>query len=239
MLKERIVAWLKRELQQARAEGFVVGLSGGVDSSTVAALCLQAAPGRVLGIILPCESAGGDAEDARRVAAHFGLPVEFLDLIPVYRAFLKILPEGTPIARANLKPRLRMSALYFFANSKNYLVAGTGNKSELFMGYFTKYGDGGVDLLPLGDLLKSEVRALAKVLGVPQDIVEKPPSAGLWPGQTDEGEMGISYAELDRLLEDGQVPPGTQPEKRELVRSSIEKSNHKRNLPKVFLKESR
>ena len=104
---------------------------------------------------------------------------------------------------ANVKPRLRMATLYFVANSLNYLVAGTGNRSELTIGYFTKYGDGGVDLLPIGSLLKSEVRKLARELGVPQPIIDKPPSAGLWVGQTDEEEMGFSYADLERYLTDG------------------------------------
>ena len=104
------------------------------------------------------------------------------------------------MAYANLKPRLRMCALYYFAQKLNYLVAGTGNKSELVVGYFTKYGDGGVDILPLVGLLKTEVRQLAKELKIPREIIEKTPSAGLWHGQTDEGEMGITYEELDRII---------------------------------------
>src|SRR6185369_6674237 len=104
---------------------------------------------------------------------------------------------------SNVKPRLRMAALYFVANSLNYLVAGTGNRSELTIGYFTKHGDGGVDILPIAGLLKSEVLAMARELGVPAEIVDKAPSAGLWQGQTDEAEMGFSYADLERYLSDG------------------------------------
>jgi NAD+ synthase len=109
--------------------------------------------------------------------------------------------NGSELAKANLKPRLRMASLYFVANTMNYLVAGTGNRSELLVGYFTKYGDGGVDLLPLGGLVKSEVRRLARELGVPERIITKPPSAGLWDGQTDETEMGFTYEALELYLD--------------------------------------
>ena len=130
---------------------------------------------------------------------------------------------------ANVKPRLRMASLYFLANSLNYLVAGTGNRSELTLGYFTKYGDGGVDLLPIGMLLKSQVRVLARELGVPPRIVEKAPSAGLWLGQTDEHEMGFSYDDLERYLITGteSVAPATAIRIERLVRAS----DHKRTLP--------
>jgi NAD+ synthase len=133
------------------------------------------------------------------------------------------------LPQANLKPRLRMACLYYAANTLNYLVAGTGNRSELTIGYYTKYGDGGVDLLPIGHLLKSDVRALAADLGVPQPIIDKPPSAGLWPGQTDEDDMGFSYAQLERYLEEGPqgVPPATALRIERLVR----RTDHKRALP--------
>jgi NAD+ synthase len=132
---------------------------------------------------------------------------------------------------ANIKPRLRMATLYFFANSLNYLVAGTGNRSEIAIGYFTKYGDGGCDLLPIGHLAKSEVRTLARELNVPQAIIDRTPSAGLWLGQTDEEEMGFTYAELERYLEDGPqgVPPALAMRIERLTRSS----EHKRQLPPI------
>jgi NAD+ synthase len=132
---------------------------------------------------------------------------------------------------ANVKPRLRMTSLYFFANSLNYFVAGTGNRSEITLGYFTKYGDGGVDLLPIGHLLKSEVRALARELGVPNPVIEKAPTAGLWMGQTDEGEMGFSYEDLERYLVEGApaVPETVAKRIEELRRTS----EHKRALPPI------
>jgi NAD+ synthase len=130
---------------------------------------------------------------------------------------------------ANMKPRLRMTTLYFFANSLNYLVPGTGNRSELAIGYFTKYGDGGADLLPIGGLVKSEVRALALDLNVPSAIIERTPSAGLWIGQTDEDEMGFTYANLERYLDDG--PQGVSPALAMRIERLARSSEHKRALP--------
>ena len=130
---------------------------------------------------------------------------------------------------ANVKPRLRMSTLYFVANSLNYLVAGTGNRSELTIGYFTKYGDGGVDLLPLGQLTKSEVLAMARDLEVPESIIDKTPSAGLWAGQTDEEEMGFTYADLERYLQKG--PDGVAPALAMRVERLVRATDHKRSGP--------
>ncbi|MFN3966799.1 MAG: NAD(+) synthase, partial [Endomicrobiia bacterium] len=129
------------------------------------------------------------------------------------------------IARGNLKPRLRMLVLYYFANKLNYLVAGTGNKSEIMMGYFTKYGDGGVDILPIGDLLKKDVIQLARKLEIPERIINKKPSAGLWPGQTDEEEMGITYKKLDKILE--------SKSKNSKIENIIKKTEHKRKPPEI------
>ncbi len=132
---------------------------------------------------------------------------------------------------ANVKPRLRMSALYFIANSLNYLVVGTGNRSELTLGYFTKYGDGGVDLLPIGGLLKSEVRALGRELGVPDRVIDKPPTAGLWVGQTDEAEMGFSYDTLEAYVTKG--PSAVDKAVAERIERLRKVSDHKRALPPV------
>jgi NAD+ synthase len=199
-LANYISAWIKEKVREAGAEGIVLGLSGGVDSALTAALAKKALGDKVLGLLMPCHSDPTDLEHGKLVAERFGLETTYVDLGPVFDRLRASLPRGDDMAVANLKPRLRMTTLYYFANSRNYLVAGTGNKSELTIGYSTKYGDGGVDILPLGDLLKSQVRELARELGVPQEIIAKPPSAGLWPGQTDEGEMGITYDELDRTI---------------------------------------
>jgi len=199
-LAHYISAWIKEKVEEAGAEGVVVGLSGGVDSSLTAVLARKALGDKVLGLLMPCHSNPTDLEHARLVAARFGIETEYVDLGPVFDSLIASLPQGNDIAVANLKPRLRMATLYYFANSRNYLVAGTGNKSEIKVGYFTKFGDGGVDILPLGDLLKTQVRELARELGIPEEIIAKPPSAGLWAGQTDEGEMGITYDELDSII---------------------------------------
>lgn len=217
---DRIAAWMRDRLAETTARGFVVGLSGGVDSAVVSRLAqLAAGDDNVTAVLMPCHSDPKDEADARLVADHFKLRSVRIDLGPTYDALVAALrgaaadlgppSEGTHddirarLPLANVKPRLRMASLYFVANTQNGLVAGTGNRSELAIGYFTKYGDGGVDLLPIGHLLKEQVRALARDLGVPAAIIDKAPSAGLWIGQTDEGEMGFSYAELEQYVTAG------------------------------------
>jgi NAD+ synthase len=244
-----IAEWMKARVTAAGSRGIVVGLSGGIDSAVVVGLAALAMPGHVVGVMLPCHSDPRDEEDARLAADHFKVPALRVDLAPAYdrllldlRTAVAHLPEGQrpvlvhdepdPKQRvpvANLKPRLRMTSLYFVANSLNYLVAGTGNRSELTIGYFTKYGDGGVDLLPIGKLLKSDVRAMATALGVPQPIIDKPPSAGLWEGQTDESEMGFTYAELERYLTEG--PDTVSPALGLRIERLQRASDHKRALP--------
>lgn len=229
-LVEQISGWIAEQVRGAKAEGIVLGLSGGVDSAVTAALAKKALGDKVLGVHMPCHSDPTDLEHARLLADKFDIETEYVDLSPVFDSLMASLPKGSDLAAANLKPRLRMATLYYFANSRNYLVAGTGNKSELTVGYFTKYGDGGADILPLGDLLKSQVRELARELGVPEEIIAKPPSAGLWAGQTDEGEMGITYDELDRTIaaiEKGDTS-GCDESVLEQVRAMRAASEHKR-----------
>lgn len=244
-----IADWLAQQMTVAGARGLVVGLSGGLDSAVVARLCQIAAPGKVVGVIMPCHSDPADERDARALAARLDIPVIRIDLAPSYdhllgdlkAALVDVPPDQMPIATAqsagpegrasfsNVKPRLRMATLYFVANSLNYLVAGTGNRSELTVGYFTKHGDGGVDLLPLGGLLKSEVLALARALDVPESIIEKPPAAGLWPGQSDEAEMGFKYADLEKYLTVG--PDAVSPALAMRIERLIRSSDHKRAMP--------
>lgn len=236
-LAERIAAWIRERVEEAQASGVAVGLSGGVDSSLVAVLARRAMGDRMLALVMPCHSLPTDEEYARLVTDHFGIPTHRVDLTPVYDSFLAQVPAGSELARANLKPRLRMLTLYYFANSLGYLVAGTGNKSELWAGYFTKYGDGGVDILPLGGLLKGQVRELAREVGIAEVIIHRPPSAGLWAGQTDEGEMGLTYEELDRTiaaLERGHAAP-EDPAVVAKVRSMYESTHHKRSPPPIFV----
>ena len=244
-----IVDWLRARMTAAAAKGLVVGLSGGVDSAVVVRLCQLAAPGQTIGLIMPCASDPQDEVDARLVADRFDIPAVRVDLDRAYEAMvdevrsaLDALPpevtastgaaaDSARVPLANIRPRLRMATLYFFANSLNYLVAGTGNRSELTIGYFTKYGDGGADVLPVGHLLKSRVKSVARQLGIPAEIVDKPPSAGLWVGQTDEAEMGFSYADLESYLANG--PEGVSPALALRLERMIRATEHKRELPPV------
>ncbi|MBN2459176.1 NAD(+) synthase [Candidatus Woesearchaeota archaeon] len=239
--EKHIVAWIRKQAQDAGCKGVVVGLSGGIDSAVVGALCKKAFPDNTLGVILPCMSNPDDRKHAEMVAKKFNIPIEIVDIEPAFKAMAKALTgkehdkeKHKGIEFANIKPRLRMTALYHFANKHNYLVAGTDNKSEAMIGYFTKYGDGGVDILPITSLFKRDVRKLAKHLGVPDEIITKHPSAGLWDGQTDEGEMGITYDELDEILhriDTGKSLERIDHAKVEKVKMMIEKSEHKRQLP--------
>lgn len=218
------------------AKGIVLGLSGGIDSCVVAALAKEAVgKAKVLGLYMPCHSQPQDLADARIIARKLGIKTKLVDLTRAYDTLLKILPSAGNMPKANLRPRLRMLTLYYFANKFNHMVSGTGNRSELMAGYFTKYGDGGVDILPIASLLKRDVRKLAKELGIPQHIIAKPPTAGLWPGQTDEGEMGITYDTLDDILQRfadkrKQVAPRKLVNK---VKMMIDRSEHKRQGPKI------
>jgi len=235
MLAEHLTAWIHDEVTASGGAGTVFGLSGGIDSAVVAALAKRAFPHHTLGVVMPCHSAPQDAEDAMLVAHHFGIPTSTVDLGGVYDTLLAQLAACcsdmgmSRMTDANIKPRLRMTALYAFANQLGYRVLGTGNRAELTIGYFTKHGDGGCDLLPLGSLVKSEVRGLARELGVPAAVIDKPPSAGLWAGQTDEGEMGLTYEELDAYLLTGEAPAAVKTR----VDAMNAASGHKRALPRI------
>lgn len=230
---ERLVAWIAAEIQRSGARGGLVGLSGGLDSATVAMLLRRAVPDAALGVLMPCHSDPSDLADGVLAGETAGIPTVRVDLDAAYDALITALdPDGTApeMVRANVKPRLRMATLYFEAARRGFLVVGTGNRTELELGYFTKYGDGGVDLLPLGGLWKSEVRQLARSLGVPERILEKAPSAGLWAGQTDESEMELTYEEADRFLATGDGPERVRG-RAEMLR---ERSRHKLAAPPIF-----
>jgi NAD+ synthase len=231
---DKIATWLRDYATTAGTRGYVVGLSGGIDSACTAVLCQRAMGDHILGVLMPCNSTPEDAELARLLADTFGIRTVTVALDQAYDALVAQLPPGTSrLARANIKPRLRMSALYALAQTHGYLVAGTGNRSELIVGYFTKYGDGGVDVEPLGKLYKVQVRQLARELGIPQPIIDRPPSAGLWEGQTDEEEMGITYDDLDTTLvaiESGETRD-LDPALLARVRQMIANSAHKRSVP--------
>lgn len=236
-----LVQWLSDRKEEAGMRGLLVGVSGGIDSAVVAALIKQAAGDNALGLILPCHSSSEDLEDARLVCRSIGLPNQEFDLSPAHE---KIFPEiilhlpGNPpigndnrrIADANLRARLRMGALYTAANALGCLVVGTDNAAEVYTGYFTKYGDGGVDILPLSQFTKSEVRTLGTMLGVPEKIIKKAPTAGLWSGQTDEAEMGVTYQQIDDHLEGKNI----EEKARQRIEHLHRISEHKRVLPPVY-----
>jgi NAD+ synthase len=231
---DNLVEWLRSEVTAAGCRGVVFGLSGGIDSATVAVLARRAFRDDHLAVIMPIDSDPRDREDALLVVEKFKLHHHEVDLSPVFKAFAGTLAAdpaaaGRDLPLANIKPRLRMATLYFFAGRRDYLVAGTGNRTELTLGYFTKYGDGGVDLLPLGHLVKHEVRELAVHLSVPESIVQKPPSAGMWRGQTDEDELGFSYDDLDRYLVGGEASEALATRVEELRH----KNAHKLRIPKM------
>ena len=232
-LVQKLCVWMEDKVIEAKAKGIVFGLSGGLDSAVVAALSIRIFPQNTLAIIIPCHSLEADINDALDFIDKFNIPCKIINLSKVYDSLIHLLndkekEESFKLAEANIKPRLRMTTLYYFANELNYLVVGTGNKSELMIGYFTKYGDGGVDILPLGNLVKSQVRELAKHLGIPKKIINKPPSAGLWEGQTDEKEIGISYEQLDKYLRTGRSSNKIIEKK---IQDKITKSAHKRTTP--------
>jgi NAD+ synthase len=246
-VSDTIAGWLRERVRAAGSQGLVFGLSGGIDSAVVARLCQLAVPAACVGVIMPCHSNPQDEADARLVAEHFGIPVLRVPLETPFDALTTTVdnafddvptlrPHATDdlkakVPRANVKPRLRMATLYFVANRLNYLVAGTGNRSEVTIGYFTKYGDGGVDLAPIARLVKREVWDLARELGVPTRVIEKAPSAGLWMGQTDESEMGFTYAELETFINEG--PSAVAPKTAERIQHLVKISEHKRALPPV------
>ncbi len=234
-LAEKLVSWIRDKVLAAGCKGVVLGVSGGLDSSVAAVLCYRAFPQNMLGVIMPCYSRQEDMEHALAVADKFSIPISTVVLDAAFDALLKVLPDDkidpdvSRLAKANLKARLRMLTLYYFANQLKYMVVGAGNRSELSVGYSTKYGDAGVDILPLGNMVKGEIRELARFLGIPQPIINKPPSAGLWEGQTDEGELGLSYDKLDRYLVTGEASE----ELKKRIESMIAASEHKHQPPPV------
>lgn len=231
----QLIDWIQNSVLNMGCKGVVLGMSGGIDSSVVAVLCKYAFPDNILGIIMPCHSNDIDREHAQNLADKFTIPVKTVGLDEVYNTFKKaVFFNGKDLdriksAESNIKPRLRMVTLYYYANLFNYTVVGATNRSELEVGYFTKYGDGGVDIMPIAMLVKMQVQQLAVYLGIPPEILNKAPSAGLWDGQTDEEEMGLLYEELDRYILTGEGSTA--------VKARIDilsgKNRHKKSLPIV------
>lgn len=228
-----IESWLEQKVSEAGASGGIVGLSGGIDSAVVSVLLQRVFKNKMLAVMMPCHSQEQDRQHAMIMVEQFGMPYLTIDLGTPYDAFFAKLDNTdipiTELASANIKPRLRMMTLYLLAQSLNYLVCGTSNKAELTVGYFTKHGDSGSDILPIGDLRKEEVSEVASYLNIPDTIIKKPPSAGLWPGQTDEKEMGLTYRDIDSFLCSDPIPESV----RKKIEDKMNKSEHKRQMPPV------
>lgn len=230
---EEVVKFLQDEVKKANAKGLIVGLSGGIDSAVVALLIKKAFPNNYLTLVMPCFSPQIDLDYAEKLVQKHHLKSEVVNLDDALVTFKKALekdikPEKSKIVLGNLKARLRMNTLYAYAQNHDYLVVGTDNADEWHIGYFTKYGDGGVDLLPIVQLLKQDVFAAAKILGVNDEILVRTPTASLWEGQTDEQEMQFSYHELDQYLlgNTRQISQKVQSRIKELHKAT----EHKRNL---------
>jgi NAD+ synthase len=243
-ISTRIKTFISQRVNEAGADGITLGLSGGVDSTVVAHLSAMALPKRkVLGLILPdsATTPRADVRDAEDTARSLGIETRFIEMSTIRGEFMKHLETGS-LAEGNLRARIRMCLLYYHANISNRIVLGTGDRSEILIGYYTKYGDGGVDVLPIGGLYKSQVRMLAKAIEVPDRIADKPSSPHLWSGQTAEGELGLSYEVIDpvlHLLFDRKLKPedaARQIEDSNAVARVLEmhrRSQHKRTLPGV------
>lgn len=241
---EAAISFVRQEVHNANVSGLVLGLSGGLDSSVALEVAVKAVgSSHVLGLVMPETGLTPDADvaDALEWARRQRIATRYFELTSLLQPFLRMLPEDR-LCQGNLKARLRMALLYYFSNLENRLVVGTGDRSEILLGYFTKYGDGGADMLPLGRFYKTELKVLAPELGVPPSICAKPSSPRLWRDQTAEGELGISYEVADRilvLLEDEGLPPAVVKERLGLskevdsVALRVAVSRHKREMPHI------
>jgi len=205
-MKEKITDFISHNVNEAGSSGAVIGLSGGIDSTLTAYLAVDAlGAAKVLGLLLPEKviTPKQDIDDAMEIVKILGIEHKIIDISEVLCSFSSSIPDYDKynlLSNGNLKARTRMCILYYHANLMRRMVVGTGNKTELLLGYFTKYGDGGVDIEPIGGLYKTQVRGLSQLMGVPSHIIEKTPTAGLWQGQTDEKELGVTYEVADKIL---------------------------------------
>lgn len=240
--------FIRTRVSEAGAKGVVIGLSGGIDSAVVASIAVHALdPKKVFALFLPSNTTpNSDLKDVKSLCSQLSVKLTVINiqkLINIYSEEIREKVDPTLLEWANFQPRIRQTVLYFFANRLNYLICGAGNKSELMIGYFTKFGDAAVDMLPIGDVYKTHVFQLGKYLNVPESILTKAPSAGLWEGQTDEAEIGMSYLQLDSILY-GLERFQTEPEVADYlqipvaevkeVRSKLYQSEHKRRGPLIF-----
>ena len=242
---ESLKGFIRDSVARANAKGVVIGLSGGIDSAVVTKLCADAIGSEnVLNVFMPTRvTSPEDYKVTAELSSKWGTEFRVVDVQPAVDALVAVLLSDaeTPLERGNISARCRMIVLYNMAKKRQYLVMGTSNQSEIMMGYFTKFGDGACDVTPLANMYKTEVRQIAALIGVPEEIIVKPPSAGLWEGQTDEKEMGIKYEDLDAILyemeqdkTDSQIAAdtGLPKEKVTEIRRQVQLMEHKR-LPAI------
>lgn len=217
--------------KNASADGYIIGISGGVDSSVLYKILEPIKEIKLMAVMLPIHSLESDEDHARLLVKGNEENVLKVDLTSVYDDMVKVLPRSDhKMSYANIKPRLRMTALYQMAQSNNLLVAGATNKIEYMIGYFTKHGDSGVDVMPLAEYSKREIYEMARILGVSDEIILKPPSAGLYEGQSDEKEIGVTYDEIEESLN------GTNKDEKinTIVNKMVKNSQHKRDLIPIY-----
>jgi NAD+ synthase len=244
-VRKKIVRSIKEYVKGTAYPRVVLGLSGGVDSSLAAALCSEALGGEsVLGLSLPDKATPkADILLAERVAKQFNIEFSVVDITPITSRVFEVLPifdSSDLVSAGNVAARTRMMVLYYYANRQGRLVVGTGDRSELLIGYFTKYGDAGADFLPLSSLYKTQVRQLARHVGVPAEIVERKSTPGLWEGQTAESELGLSYEVVDLVLYKAELgfstleisqSTGISPRMVKTILSRVQATEHKRKGP--------
>lgn len=200
-IQNKIGDFLKSEISSRKSSGLVFGLSGGIDSAVIAALCAKFVKEKSLALIMPNSkiTPNSDTEDAIKIVDSHSIEYKLIDIGFIHKEYSKYL-EPNPLAFGNLGARIRANMLYYYANARNSLVLGSSDKSEYLIGYFTKFGDGAADLLPIVSLYKTQVRMLAKSLGIPQNIISKPSGPHLWEGHVAETELGLNYEEIDSIL---------------------------------------
>ena len=242
--KNSIINFIQQKVKDAKSSGVIVGLSGGIDSTLVAYLACEAlGKDKVFGIVMPSTTTPTeDKIHGVEIAQLLGIDYTEIAIDSILNEYLTLTElEDNELAIGNLKARIRMTIIYYYANSKNYLVSGTGNKSEILIGYFTKYGDGACDMEPIGELYKKDVYELSEYMNIPDEIINKPPRAGLWNNQTDEDELGMNYYSIDEILYllcEKELKSSEISEKLNIplndvnmIINKVERSRHKSNVP--------
>ncbi|MGL5438726.1 MAG: NAD(+) synthase [Metamycoplasmataceae bacterium] len=234
---EYLVTWIKNQVLQANAKGVIIGISGGIDSAIVAALSKKAFPDNTLGILLPINSKRSfDLEDGIELCKKYNINYKVINLEKEFNNFRELTQIKNKMSLANLQARLRMTTLYALAQENNYLVLGTDNLSEYELGYFTKFGDGACDLLPIVNLFKSEIFKIGQILDIPINILNKKPSGGLWEDQEDEEELGFKYSDFEKYYKNEVIDNKTK----EKIVKQINITNHKRKaIPKPDISPKR